>query len=64
VSDAVVSGVRAERSEPVGRSASPKFTQVGPMSALQALMEEHGLDGSLIIASEGIAVARAISRNP
>ena len=55
MSDAVVSGVRAGRSGPVDRSASPQFTQVGPMSALQALMEEQGFDGSVIIASEGIA---------
>jgi hypothetical protein len=52
VSDAVVSGVRAERSGPVDQSASPGFRRVGPMSSLQAVLEEYGLDGSVIIASD------------
>jgi AraC-like DNA-binding protein len=55
MSDAVVSSVGAERSRAADLSASPSFRQVGPITALQAIMEEHGLDGSAIIASEGIA---------
>ena len=38
-----------------GSVSFAELQQVGAMSALQAIMEEHGLDGSAIIASEGIA---------
>jgi hypothetical protein len=51
----VVMGVRAERSGPADQPASSGFRRIGCMSALQAVLEEHGLDGGAIIAREGIA---------
>src|SRR4051812_14931119 len=55
MSDTVVTDGRAERSGPADRPASSGFRWIGPMSALQALMEEQGLDGGAIIAKAGIA---------
>ena len=49
MSDKVVTGVRSA-DEP----ASQGFRRIGPISALQAVLEEHGLDGGAIIAREGI----------
>jgi hypothetical protein len=54
MSDAVVTGVHAERSGPADQPASSGFRRIGPMSALQAVMEEHGLDSGAIIAEAGI----------
>jgi AraC-like DNA-binding protein len=54
MSDAVVTDVRVERLGPAYRSASSGFRLIGPISGLQALMEEHGLDGGAIIADAGI----------
>src|SRR3954451_9909566 len=55
MSDTVVTDGRAERSGPADRPAPPGFRWIGPMSALQALMEEQGRDGGAIIAEAGIA---------
>ena len=54
MSDTVVTDGRAERSGPADQPAPSGFRWIGPMSALQAVMEEQGLDGGAIIAEAGI----------
>ena len=49
MNDRVVTGVRS-----VDQPASPGLRRIGQMSALQAVLEEHGLDGGTIITREGI----------
>ena len=44
----------SERPGLADQPASPGFRQVGPMSALQAVMDEHGFSGSAIITGHGI----------
>ena len=55
MSDTVVTDGRAETSGLADRPAPPGVRWIGPMSALQAVMEEQGLDGGAIIAEAGIA---------
>ena len=55
MSDTVVTDGRAESSGPANQPAPSGFRWIGPMSALQAVMEEQGLDGGAIIAEAGIA---------
>jgi hypothetical protein len=50
----VVTGICAEISGRADKAASPGFGRIGPMSALQGLLAEHGLDGAAIIAEAGI----------
>ena len=55
MSDTVVTDGRAESSGPADQPAPSGFRWIGPMSALQAVMEEQGLDGGAIVAEAGIA---------
>ena len=55
MSDTVVTDGRAETSGPADQPAPPGFRWIGPMSALQAVIQEQGLDGGAIIAEAGIA---------
>jgi AraC-like DNA-binding protein len=54
MNDTLGTGVCADGSGLAHQAAPPGFRRIGPMSALQAVLDEHGLDGCAIIAGAGV----------